>query len=40
LQTEASEQDFSWVYVQKVANNIGIEKFKSDAHGGKYVWAA
>ena len=40
LQTEASEQDFSWVYVQKVAKSIGIEKFKSDAHGGKYVWAA
>ena len=38
LQSEAESQAFSWVYVQKVANSIGISKLKSPEHGGKYVW--
>jgi hypothetical protein len=40
LQAEAEEKKFSWVYVQKIAKDIGIKKFKSDKHGGKYVWTA
>ena len=40
LQAEAEEKRFSWIYVQKVATNIGIKKFKSSEHGGKYAWTA
>ena len=38
LRSEADEKKFSWVYAQKIAKKIGIKKFKSDKHGGKYVW--
>ncbi len=40
LRAEAEEKKFSWVYVQKVATDMGIKKFRSDKHGGKYVWTA
>jgi hypothetical protein len=39
LQAEAEEKNFTWVYVQKIAKNIGIKKVKSREHGGKYVWS-
>ncbi|MBW7989802.1 MAG: DUF3987 domain-containing protein [Planctomycetes bacterium] len=39
LQAEAEEKNFSWVYVQKIAKDIGIKKVKSREHGGKYVWS-
>ena len=38
LQAETEKKNFSWVYVQKIAKGIGIKKFKSSEHGGKYVW--
>ena len=38
LQAEAEKKCFSWVYVQRVAKEIGIKKSKSNQHGGKYVW--
>jgi putative DNA primase/helicase len=39
LQNEGQEKGFTWSYIQKVANEIGIIKSKSDDHDGKSVWA-